>query len=128
MSKVYIEQMECLVYSEKGIKVVNPSRFSEKLLFLEEQSALTPELEDLLNKLKKFGSLSFENKETIEGLIKKGFEFFVKNEKNEKEDEFRQIQFLLINILNSLEHFFTEGEDIINEHIWLLINKILHRP
>lgn len=34
----------------------------------------------------------------------------------------------MLNILNSLSQLITEGEDLTNESIWLLIDKIIHRP
>ena len=33
-----------------------------------------------------------------------------------------------MNILNSLIQLITEGEDVTNESIWLLVDRIIHRP
>jgi len=38
------------------------------------------------------------------------------------------VQVCFLNILNNLCDLITQGEDVTNESIWMLIDKIIHRP
>lgn len=117
------------MYSEEGVKIMSPieipTKFSDSI-----EKISGKDLNFFIKELKNLGKVSYQNKINVQKALKMCENYFKKPQIQEfcRLDDLSVIQMAFVGLLGILGSLITEGEDIINEKIWEIIDIIIHRP
>lgn len=128
-TKIYLEQIDCMIFSEAGLKTISPHLISSKGQNTLANSLCVRQIEVYEKIFKNHKKVTYQTKNEIQKIIKECYSFLSeRGDKIANENDVQNVQHSLLNILNCASQLITEGEDVTNQSIWLLIDKIIHRP
>ena len=112
-SKVYLEQLDCLVFSGKEYNVIPPHELEAK----PRQGASPLTLKDLIHyeaELKKIREVTYKTKHGLQKTVKECCQMLKQKEQKPSINELSEIQQTFVNMLKILSKLITEGEDVTN--------------